>query len=222
LKKSSDVEITTQQDVIVQFTEDYELNKKLTITIPKGYIVFVYIEGKATIKLTECVKKPVYNSNFGKLYLGKNVSFAFCQINGLKEIHYGFGPINVNNERLKEAYRVGINGHLQAEITSFSKMIEFYQGQQKITIEDIRESLLPIIKFVGTQVLSSCFAYSNVSVFEIDSQLGAIREDISLNLTKESIFDKIGIKINVCHLNPIYVNESDLELIRNRINGQGE
>jgi membrane protease subunit (stomatin/prohibitin family) len=219
MKKDNNVAVVMKDGRVVEFSSEFQLNKKLTITVPKGFFAIAYIEGKATIKIQECSNKPVYNSDFGKMYLNKKIKFAYCRIKSLNEINFGFGPVNVNNERLKEAYRVGVNGHIRAEINNFIKLIEYFQVKSIISLEDIREVVLPSIKAIGTQVLSTCFAYSNVSVFEIDSQLIEIRDNITEGLKQEPIFNKLGLLVDMVHVNPIYVNESDLELIRNRING---
>ena len=153
-----------------------------------------------------------------KSILEKEVQFAFYSPNYHPEIKYGFGPVNVNNDRLKEAYRVGINGLMILTVIDYIKLINYFSFTDSITVEDIRERVLPFIKSVGIPILSSCFVNTLVSVFEIDSMLGEIRNNMVKAFVNENALDKLGIQVDSVSINQIYVNEDDLEMVRSRIN----
>jgi len=82
----------------------------------------------------------------------------------------------------------------------------------------VRERLLPTIKSVGIPIVSSLFVDSNVSVFEVNAMIGDIRENMSKAFITENALENLGIQVDSVTINEVYVNEEDLELIRNRIN----
>ena len=131
---------------------------------------------------------------------------------------WGIGNIQVNNERLKEAYRVGANGAFQIKITDFTKLMSAFSGDGEITVDDVKEKVLSLIKTIGVELVGACFANTDVSVFEISSLVGKIREDLFEKLSKESKLADMGIKIANLTVAGVHVNEEDLELIRDRIN----
>ena len=146
------------------------------------------------------------------------MKIAFIHVTAIPEMPWGFGNIQVNNERLKEAYRVGANGAFQIKITDFTKLMGAFSGDGEITVDDIKEKVLSLIKTIGVELVGACFANTDVSVFEISSLVGKIRENLFEKLSKESKLADMGIKIANLTVAGIHVNEEDLELIRDRIN----
>ena len=98
-------------------------------------------------------------------------------------------------------------------------MIKNFAGKAEITIDDIREKTVTIIKANGTQVVSKYFANTTTSVFEIDSKIGEIRVDIKEALVDELLFKNFGLKMTDLIVEGIHVNEDDLQVIRDRLNG---
>lgn len=217
MKEINVITLDTTKEQMVQFSDKYVLDKNTCLTVPRGYIAIAYINGKAMYKSSQCVKEKII-SKCGKEYLGNEIQFAFYSPTLQPEFSYGFGPINVNNDRLKEAYRIGINGQMIIEIKDYVQLINQFAFSDSISLEDIREKLLPVIKSVGTPIVSSCFVNTNVSVFEIDSMIGEIREKMMRAFVTESAFTNMGISVSSVAINEIFVNEDDLEMIRNRIN----
>jgi membrane protease subunit (stomatin/prohibitin family) len=182
----------------------------------RGHSAYLY-SGNSSIRITEGIDQVLYTL-CGKDFLGKKVQIAYFFPNKSFEMNYGFGPINVNNERLNEAYRVGVNGKIIFSITDYSKLIKMFSSSDQITIDDVRSKVIPVVKMAGVNVVSGFFSDTNVSVFEIDSKLLLIRQEIEKSINNENSLEKIGLKIESVMVSPIYVNEEDLEMIRNRIN----
>ena len=130
----------------------------------------------------------------------------------------GFGNIQVNNEGLKEAYRIGANGKFSIEITDYAKLIQAIPNENTITIDQVREKSISTIKTVGTPILGEYFSKISTSVFEMSSLIGDFREKFIIALQSEDIFSNMGIKISTLTVDGFHANEDDLELIRNRIN----
>ena len=215
--KETIITFDATKDFLVQFSDKYVLDKTICLTVPRGYIAIAYINGRAMYKSSQCVKEQVI-SKCGKEYLGQEIQFAFYSPTVRPEFKYGFGPINVNNDRLKEAYRIGINGQMMIEVKDYVQLINHFAFSDKISLENVREKLLPVIKSVGTPIVSSCFVNSSVSVFEINAMIGEIREKMLESFVSEAAFKKMGISVESVAINEIFVNEEDLEMIRNRIN----
>ena len=57
------------------------------------------------------------------------------------------------------------------------------------------------------------------SVFEINSKLEDIRIQLFNSLSNELIIKNMGLKVKSLVVNIIHVNDDDLDIIRNHING---
>lgn len=209
--------INTGDGVIVQYTDSFILDKGMKISVPNQYIVVVFDNEKISFRVEPCVGKVIFKE-YGKNFLGHTMKIAFIHVTAIPEMPWGFGNIQVNNERLKEAYRVGANGMFQIKITDFTKLMGAFSGDGEITVDDVKEKVLSLIKTIGVELVGACFANTDVSVFEISSLVGKIREELFEKLSKESKLVDMGIKIANLTVAGVHVNEEDLELIRDRIN----
>lgn len=210
--------MNTGDGVIVQYTDSFILDKGMKISVPNQYIAVVFDNEKISFRVEPCVGKVIFKE-YGKNFLGHTMKIAFIHVTAIPEMPWGFGNIQVNNERLKEAYRVGTNGAFQIKITDFTKLMSAFSGSGEITVDDVKEKVLSLIKTIGVELVGACFANTDVSVFEISSLVGKIREDLFEKLSKESKLADMGIKIANLTVAGVHVNEEDLELIRDRING---
>ena len=207
------------EDVLIQISEPIEITPKTTITVPTQYKAIAYIDNKAEVRITSCVKKEFIKS-YGKEYLGKQLRVAFVSLRTLAQSAWGFGNIQVNNERLKEAYRIGANGKFSIEIIDHEKLIQAFPNNSNITIEQIRDKSISTLKTIGTPILGEYFSKTSTSVFEMSALLGDFRDKFMAALQSEKVFASMGIRIATLTVDGFHANEDDLELIRNRINGE--
>ena len=127
-------------------------------------------------------------------------------------------PLQVNNERLKEAYRLGANGKFTIEIVDYAKLVQTFPNVNTITNEQIRDKSISTLKTIGTPILAEYFSNTSTSVFEMSSLISDFRDKFISALQEEKIFASMGIKIATLTVDGFHANEDDLELIRNRIN----
>ena len=207
--------VTADEEVIVQFTERTMVDKGLFVTVPNGYIAYAFIDEKPQFRLEPCEQKRMVD--YGKDILGHRCRIAFIRTKPLPAVKWGFGNVHVNNERLKEAYRAGANGQCNAELVQPTKLIAYFTDDEDITVERLRERILPIIKNLGESILGNFFANTDISVFEISAHAAAFREKLFKSLKGETAFGGMGLELKDISAN-IYVNEEDVELIRFRIN----
>lgn len=205
-------------DIIAWSTGVIKVDKNTAISVPINYRVVALIEGKIAFRIDTCNEVNIIRE-FGKELLKKQIEFIYVLSSAIPMMSWGFGNINVNNERLKEAYRVGANGKYSIEIVDIPKLIKNFADKTEISIDDIREKTVTIIKANGTQVVSKYFANTITSVFEIDSKIGEIRTDIKDALEDELLFKNFGLKMTDLIVEGIHVNEDDLQVIRDRLNG---
>lgn len=217
MKKDNVITIEGNEEFYVCFSKKYVLDKKVSLSVPRGYVAIAYINGKPMYKSKQCVNENIL-SKCGKEFLGQEIQFAFYSPSIHQEMKYGCKYINVNNDRLKEAYRVGINGSFLLEIKDYIKLINNFPGKNLITTEDVREIVVAIVQTVATPILASYFANTSISVFEINSMVGELRQKILDALTAESALEVLGITVNSITVREIHVPEEDLEMIRSRIN----
>lgn len=204
-------------DVLIQVSEPIEITKKTKITVPMQYKAIAYIDQKALFRIEPCINKEIVKT-YGKEYLGKQLKVAFIAKRTLSQSAWGFGNIQVNNERLKEAYRIGANGKFTIEISDHEKLIQTFPNASSITIEQIREKTISTLKTIGTPTLGEYFSKTSTSVFEMSSLISDFRDKFVENLQNEKIFASMGIKIATLTVDGFHANEDDLEMIRNRIN----
>lgn len=207
--------------VVVWYTEAFILDKGMKITVPNQYTAVVFDNEKIAFRVEPCVGKVIFKE-YGKELLGHTMRIAFVHAKAIPETMWGFGNIQVNNERLREAYRVGANGTYQIEIADYGKLIGAFPTGVSITVESIKERMNALIRSVGIPILGGCFANTSVSVFEVSSLLGDIRKQMQDALTGEAKVKAMGIRITALTVAGIHVNEEDLELIRERINAPEE
>jgi membrane protease subunit (stomatin/prohibitin family) len=217
-KKNYTVEpIAVNEDVLIQLSSPVEISKKTKISVPNQYKAIAFIDQKPQFRIEPCINKEFVKS-YGKEYIGKQLKIAFISNRTLAQSAWGFGNIQVNNEGLKEAYRIGANGKFSIEITDYAKLIQVIPNENTITIDQVREKSISTIKTVGTPILGEYFSKTSTSVFEMSSLIGDFREKFIIALQSEDIFSNMGIKISTLTVDGFHANEDDLELIRNRIN----
>ena len=217
-KKNYTVEpIAVNEDVLIQLSSPVEISKKTKISVPNQYKAIAFIDQKPQFRIEPCINKEFVKS-YGKEYIGKQLKIAFISNRTLAHSAWGFGNIQVNNEGLKEAYRIGANGKFSIEITDYAKLIQVIPNENTITIDQVREKSISTIKTVGTPILGEYFSKTSTSVFEMSSLIGDFREKFIIALQSEDIFSNMGIKISTLTVDGFHANEDDIELIRNRIN----
>ena len=131
---------------------------------------------------------------------------------------WGFGNIQVNNERLKEAYRVGANGKYATELLQPTKMIACFPAGEDITVDALRERTISAVKNIGVSLLGTYFAGTEISVFEIASCMNDFRAKFLKALQAEPVFTDMGLTVKDLTVDGIHVPEEDIEDIRSRIN----
>ena len=216
MRKSILQPMISDESVIVQFTDTVVFDKSLLVTVPNGYIAFVFAEEKPQFRIEPCSEKKI--ASYGKELLGKNGMVAFVRTKPLPPMGWGFGNIQVNNERLKEAYRVGANGKYTVEPSQPTKMIACFTAGEDITVEKLRERTISAVKNIGVSLLGTYFAGTEISVFEIASCMTDFRAKLLKSLQAEPVFADMGLAVKDITVDGIHVPEEDIESIRSRIN----
>ncbi len=209
--------VAANEDVLIQISEPAEITKKTKVSVPTQYKAIAFIDQKPLFRIEPCINKE-FVKTYGKEYIGKQLRIAFVANRALAQSAWGFGNIQVNNEGLKEAYRIGANGKFSIEILDYAKMIQAFPGADSITIEQVREKSISTLKTVGTPILGDYFSKTATSVFEMSSLVADFRDKFMAALQEEKIFSSMGIKVATLTVDGFHANEEDLELIRNRIN----
>ncbi len=216
MKKINLEPVIVDESTIVQYTDKVTVEKGLSLTVPNGYQAVVFIDEKVLFRVESCVGRRL--AEYGKELLGKQCRIAFVRTKAVPAMAWGFGNIQVNNERLKEAYRVGANGKYFVEVVQIPKLIEHFANDNNITVEKLRDCTISFIKNIGTALLGEYFAKTDISVFENSAHAAELRTNLLNKLQGESVFAALGLRLKDLTVDGIYVNEDDLALIRSRIN----
>lgn len=209
--------IEFDDNALAYISHPIEITKKTEVNVPSQFEAIAFIDQKASFRIEPCIGKNVVKS-YGKEYIGKQLQIAFIISRTMAQSAWGFGNIQVNNERLKEAYRIGANGKFTISIVDRAKLIQSFPNTETITIDQVREKTISTLKTVGIPILGEYFSNTTTSVFEMSSLIGDFRNKFMEALQNEPIFDTMGIKISTLTVDGFHANEDDLELIRNRIN----
>ena len=212
MKKSILQPMISDESVIVQFTDTVMFDKAIAVTVPNGYTAYVFSDEKAQFRIEPCSEKKIVS--YGKELLGKNGRIAFVRTKPLPPMAWGFGNIQVNNERLKEAYRVGANGKYAAELSRPAKMIDCFSAGEDITADALRERTISAVKNIGVSLLGIYFAGTEISVFEIASCMNDFRAKFLKALQAEPVFTDMGLTVKDLTVDGIHVPEEDIEDIR--------
>ena len=211
-----------EEQVLLQVTEPVVLNGRTTISVPMNFKGWLVADQKVLKRVDPCEDQKVrdlLDRSEYRDYNGKTINVAITpSATDSMLAGWGFGNIHVNNERLKEAYRVGANGKFSVKVTSGVKLMSAFPGSSTITMEQVRATLSPIFHSIGSSLLGGYFANTNVSVFEISSCIEEFRKKFYDAVKDEEIFARLGLELSVFSVNGIHVPEEDIELIRNRIN----
>ena len=204
-------------DVLIQVSEPTEITKKTRVSVPVQYNAYAFVDQKLLFRIDACINKDLIKL-CDKDYIGKQIRIAFVAKRAMAQSAWGFGNIQVNNVRLKEAYRIGANGKFSIEITDHVKLIQSVPNSSEITIDQIREKTISTLKTIGTPILGEYFSNTDTSVFEMSSLIADFRDKFMEGLQDERIFAEMGVKIATLTVDGFHANEDDLEMIRNRIN----
>ena len=204
-------------DVLIQVSEPTKLTKKTRVSVPVQYNAYAFVDQKLLFRIDACINKDIAKL-CDKDYLGKQIKIAFVAKRAISQSPWGFGNIQVNNVRLKEAYRIGANGKFSIEVIDHVKLIQSFPSSGEITMNQIREKTISTLKTIGTPILGEYFSNTSTSVFEMSSLITDFRDKFMEGLQDERIFAEMGIKIAVLTVDGFHANEDDLEMIRNRIN----
>ena len=217
-KKNVTIEpLKANEDVLIQVSDPTEITRKTKVSVPLQYNAYAFVDQKLLFRIDACVNKNLVQI-CGKDYLGKQIKIAFVAKRAIAQSPWGFGNIQVNNVRLKEAYRIGANGKFSIEVADHVKLIQSFPNSSEITIDQIREKTISTLKTIGTPILGEYFSNTATSVFEMSSLIADFRDKFMEGLQDERIFAEMGVKIATLTVDGFHANEDDLEMIRNRIN----
>ena len=206
--------------VIAQFTGNVIVDKGLIVNIPNGYQAIVLIDEKAAFRIPSCMGKKI--ADYDKHYIGKPCKIAFVRTKPLAPMMFGFGNIPIRNEKRGESYRIGANGTYTIEIADMSKLINFFETENVITVDQVREHTISAIKNVGVSVFGDLFEKAEASAFEASARINEVRDALTHALDHEPVFAEMGVHLKALSVNGIHVNEEDLEAIREKMQSENK
>jgi len=205
------------ENILVQFSDSFILDKHVLITVPADFDAHFCSEEKWVAKL-----ENVNNENLlklvGKDFKNSKSKIAFIRKISLPLIPWGFGDVRVKNNKLEQSYRVGCNGKYQLRIDNISKLIKAFGANSNITVELLEEKTKPMIEPIARPILSDYFVNNNISIFEVESKLDEITNEIVSGLKRENIFKELGVMFNNITVNKIHIPEEDFDSIKSSYN----
>ena len=208
------------ENTLVNYSQQYVLDKNTVLDVPPQYTAVVFVNGKPMLRRESGLGQDLLKI-VGKQAVGQTVQVAFVRTKALAPDKWGVGNINVNNARLNEAYRVGANGTYTPTVCDYVKLANAFPYGQDVTLDDVHDRVLSVIQSNAAPAIAKLFADSNVSVFEMVAHMAEIRAEIQNALKLETAVSSMGIRLDNVVVAGMHINQEDLDRIRDRINNGG-
>ena len=208
------------ENTLVDYSQPYVLDKNILLDVPPQYTAVVFVNGKPMLRRESGLGQDLFKI-VGKQAAGQTVQVAFVRTKALAPDKWGVGNINVNNARLNEAYRIGANGTYTPSVCDYVKLANAFPYGENVTLEDVHNRVLSAIQGNAAPVIAKLFADSDVSVFEMVAHMSEIRAEIQSKLKLETAVSSMGIRLDNLVVAGMFVNQEDLDRIRERINNGG-
>ena len=209
------------ENLIVQFCEPMELTKDVSITVPRQFKAYLYVDEKIEAVVKQCANERVFDLlNKDRSYLKKQLQVAFVST-VFPKILWGVGDIQVKNSKLKQAYRVGANGECIFEVVNDRRFIDNFKFGTVITLDDIKKKVLSCMQMVASDAVATLFADTTVSVFEVTAKTEEVSMAIKKQLNEKELIKDMGIEVNTLTAK-IFVPEEDMLMIKNAVYSEGD
>ena len=207
----------SDDNIVIQFTATFSLNKDILITVPSNFIAIIYMNENAFGKIVPCSELSLLKY-IGKNFVRENVKIAFVRTNNFSSINWGFGDIFVKNNAINGGVRMGANGKYLLKINDPIKVIKTFGLDENINIEAITGKTKPIIVSIGKPLLNKYFSQNDISIYDINSHTNDFKKLLLDEIKKEDEFKNFGLELISLTINGIHINDEDLEGIKNKSN----
>ena len=203
-------------ECVLQFSTSMKIDRSTFLTVPNGYKGFVYINEKLSFRVDSCNELNLLKE-YGKDLAGENVKVCFILTSALPVLSWGFGNIDIKNDAHNELYKAGANGKYALEIEDYGRLISTFAGFATVTIDDLKEKTISIIKTKGAPILNEILTDANVSVFNAALKVNDLKDKLVREFNEEKSLKAMGLKLSSLTVEGIHINSDDLERIKSRI-----
>lgn len=208
---------TNSSETIVQFSPSYELDKKIFLNVPDGYVAHIYVDEKPITRRDKGTDINLLD-NLGKENKGKSVKVAFFRTNEIAEFKWGFGEIAIKNSKTNEVYKVGANGSYRIKIKDFGRLGVAFSSIDNITKEMLKEKSKGMFAKVGVPVLCALCTNTDVSALNLTNLIGEFKSlfEDALNKNENGVASirRYGLELQDFTVAKIHVPDEDLERLR--------
>ena len=200
-------------ECVLQFSTSMKIDRSTFLTVPNGYKGFVYINEKLSFRVDSCNELNLLKE-YGKDLAGENVKVCFILTSALPVLSWGFGNIDIKNDAHNELYKAG---KYALEIEDYGRLISTFTGFATVTIDDLKEKTISIIKTKGAPILNEILTDANVSVFSAALKVNDLKDKLVREFNEEKSLKAMGLKLSSLTVEGIHINSDDLERIKSRI-----
>ena len=146
-----------------------------------------------------------------------SLAFKTYEASIISKAEWQFGNIDIKNDAHNELYKAGANGKYALEIEDYGRLISTFAGFATVTIDDLKEKTISVIKTKGAPILNEILTDANVSVFNAALKVNDLKDKLVREFNEEKSLKAMGLKLSSLTVEGIHINSDDLERIKSRI-----
>ena len=197
--------VTDDREVLVQFTESVTIAKDTKVIVPFGYFAAAYVDDQAEMFIRGGATITMCDEEDEEL-LNRQCKAAYIQ-EGPFDVLWGTeNPIQVNNSRLNESYRVAARGNFFCMVADAEKLLKAFNGE-RVTVFDLKQKLRNLCGTVLAEGVGNYLSNSNTPSFRINMEKFAIGSSLDDMLSSDATVREMGLRIYNCTVSMLDVRE---------------
>ena len=212
--------LSSDENVIVEYTSPYKLNGRVLVTVPPGYEGDVLVNDIYRESLLPCQDEKLLKK-IGKPYKGLTIKMAFVKRKINKMIEWGSRGIDVTDGKVKVSYRVGINGSFELRITEPVKIIRKFGASKNILVDDVTTYVKELVKEKVNGTLNELFIKKKETLKEVELKKEEVYKNLYWKLNSDPSFKELGLEFTSFSIKALYVPEEEREKLEKAIKKYG-
>ena len=203
--------IYEDHSVIVQVSDPFVVTKKTYVTVPNHYTAYLCDRGKRIA----CLESGRDNrlSKMGQDNIGKQLQVEYILSDTDQQIPWEFHGVAVRDAETGEVFHISANGQCRVEADPL-KLTRVFAVNESITVDKMREKYVSAVRQVGMPILTGFFASHPVSVYDVNSLVPEVRDEILSALRGNEEAEMIGFYVTDLTVGKIRVDLNDLNRIQ--------
>lgn len=199
------------RNMIVQVSDPFVVTKNTYVTVPKDAIAYLYDHGKRTARLESGKDNRLFKMDKKSLSKWLQVEYILPCVD--QQISWELGEIAVRDPQTDEVFHIGANGQCHVKMDPL-KLTRVFAINEPITVDKVREKYVTAMRQVGMPVLIRFFHLHPVSIYDINSLIPNLRDEMLSVLRDHEEMEMLGFYVTGLTIGRVHVNLEDLHRIQ--------